>query len=97
MEKHAQRVPISQRGGEVIEPLVSALPPSYWISLHPSSILIFLSGDIMSSLKLTIFSPILPQVSSQWFVKMDGMAEQALDVVRKGELKILPEMFEKVW
>jgi len=28
---------------------------------------------------------------------MDGMAEQALDVVRKGELKILPDMFEKVW
>lgn len=25
VEKHAQRVPVSQRGGEVIEPLVSDL------------------------------------------------------------------------
>lgn len=37
------------------------------------------------------------QVSSQWFVKMDGMASQALGAVRSGELRILPDMFEKVW
>jgi hypothetical protein len=57
VEKHSQRVPISQRGGEVIEPLVS----------------------------------------TQWFVKMDDMAARALQVVRTGEVKILPERFEKTW
>lgn len=57
VEKHAQRVPISQRGGEVVEPLVS----------------------------------------TQWFLKMDGMASQALDVVRSGQVKIMPDMFEKIW
>jgi len=56
-ESHVQRVPRSQRGGEVIEPLVSA----------------------------------------QWFVRTEGMAKRALDVVHSGQMKILPERFEKVW
>jgi valyl-tRNA synthetase len=57
VEKHMQRVPISQRGGEVIEPLIS----------------------------------------SQWFVKMDGMAKKGLDAVRDGDIKILPQRYEKVY
>merc|ERR1719321_1428643 len=52
-----QRVPRSQRGGEVIEPMVS----------------------------------------TQWFVKMDGMAKKGLDAVRSGQTKIIPERFEKVY
>ena len=56
-EKHTQRVPRSQRGGEVIEPLVS----------------------------------------SQWFVRTRGMADQALEAVRSGETEIIPNRFEKVW
>ena len=43
VEDHTQRVPRSQRGGEVIEPMVS----------------------------------------TQWFVKMDGMAKKGLDAVRR--------------
>jgi len=54
---HTQRVPRSQRGGEVIEPMVSA----------------------------------------QWFVRMEGMGQQAVDAVRTGDITILPERFEKVW
>jgi len=54
---HLQRVPRSQRGGEVIEPLVS----------------------------------------SQWFVKMDSMAARAVRAVREGDIKIIPERFDKVW
>ena len=57
IEKHMQRVPISQRGGEVIEPMLS----------------------------------------SQWFVKMDGMAAKGCDAVRNGEIQIIPERFEKVY
>jgi valyl-tRNA synthetase len=56
-EKHLQRVPRSQRGGEIIEPMISP----------------------------------------QWFVKMDSMAKKAVDVVRNGELRIIPERFEKIW
>ena len=44
MEKHKQRVPRSDRTGEVIEPMIS----------------------------------------TQWFVKMDGMAEKGLQAVRSG-------------
>lgn len=54
---HMQRVPRSQRGGEVIEPMVS----------------------------------------SQWFVRMDGMAARAVNAVRDGDIKIIPERFDKVW
>ncbi|CAI5948456.1 unnamed protein product, partial [Closterium sp. NIES-65] len=55
-QPHVQRVPRSQRGGEVVEPLVSR----------------------------------------QWFVRMQPLAEPALEAARTGELKIIPERFEKV-
>ena len=57
VDPHTQRVPRSERSGEVIEPLIS----------------------------------------SQWFVKMDGMAKKGCDAVRDGSIKILPERFEKVY
>ena len=50
VEPHQQRVPRSQRGGEVIEPLVS----------------------------------------SQWFVKTEGMGAKALAAVEDGDIQILP-------
>jgi len=56
-DPHTQRVPRSQRGGEVIEPMVS----------------------------------------TQWFCRMGGMAEKSLEAVRSGEIKIIPERFEKTW
>ena len=57
VEPHSQRVPRSERSGEVIEPMIS----------------------------------------SQWFVKMDGMAKKGTEAVRKGEIQIIPERFEKVY
>ncbi|CAN0089102.1 unnamed protein product [Scytosiphon promiscuus] len=57
VEPHQQRVPRSQRGGEVIEPLVS----------------------------------------SQWFVKTEGMGAKALAAVEEKDIQILPERFNKVW
>jgi len=57
VDPHTQRVPRSQRRGEVIEPLVS----------------------------------------SQWFVKTEGMAEKALSAVREGGITILPKRIEKTW
>jgi valyl-tRNA synthetase len=56
-EKHMMVVPRSQRGGEVIEPLIS----------------------------------------EQWFVKMEPLAKKAIDAVRDGRIKIVPERFEKVY
>lgn len=57
VDPHTQRVPRSQRGGEVIEPLVS----------------------------------------SQWFVKTEGMGAKALKAVADGDIKIVPERFNKIW
>jgi valyl-tRNA synthetase len=56
-QPYSTRIPRSQRGGEVVEPLVS----------------------------------------TQWFVKMDGIAEKALNAVRNGEIQIVPERFTKVY
>ncbi len=56
-EKYTTRIPRSQRGGEVVEPLVS----------------------------------------TQWFVKMDAIAEKALKPVRDGDIKIVPERFTKIY
>ena len=57
VDPHTQRVPRSQRGGEVIEPLVS----------------------------------------SQWFVKTEGMGAKALDAVKNGDIQIVPRRFDKTW
>ena len=50
-------VPRSQRGGEIIEPLIS----------------------------------------TQWFLKIQPLAEKAIAAVRDGDIKIVPERFEKVY
>lgn len=57
VEDYATRIPRSQRGGEVVEPMLS----------------------------------------TQWFVKMDDIAEKALNAVRNGDITIVPERYEKVY
>jgi valyl-tRNA synthetase len=57
VDPHTQRVPRSQRGGEIIEPLVS----------------------------------------SQWFVKTEGMGAKALQAVQNGDIRIIPQRFDKTW
>jgi valyl-tRNA synthetase len=54
---HTHVVPRSQRGGEVVEPLMS----------------------------------------TQWFLKIKPLADKALDAVRDGRIKIVPERFEKIY
>ncbi len=56
-EPYLMNVPRSQRGGEIVEPLVS----------------------------------------TQWFIKMDKLAELAAESVRKGEINFVPERFTKVF
>lgn len=56
-EPYTLQIPRSQRGGEVIEPMIS----------------------------------------TQWFVRMESLAAPALEVVRNGQIKIVPERFEKVY
>lgn len=43
-----------------------------------------------------LYQVIEPLVSKQWFVTMEPLAEKALRAVEKGDLKIIPERFEKV-
>lgn len=56
-EPYLMNVPRSQRGGEIVEPLVS----------------------------------------TQWFIKMDKLAEMAAESVRKEEINFVPERFTKVF
>lgn len=37
------------------------------------------------------------QVRDQWFVKMQPLAEPALAAVSSGDIRIVPERFEKVY
>lgn len=57
VRSHRMVVPRSQRGGEVIEPLIS----------------------------------------TQWFLKMQPLAEKALEAVHSGQITLVPERFEKVY
>ncbi len=56
-EPYTTTIPRSQRGGEIVEPMIS----------------------------------------EQWFVKMETLASAGLDAVRTGQIKIVPERFEKVY
>ncbi len=56
-EPYRHKVPVSQRGGELVEPLIS----------------------------------------EQWFVNIKPLAEKAIQAVRDGRIKIVPERFEKVY
>jgi valyl-tRNA synthetase len=56
-EPYTMQVPRSQRGGEIVEPMVS----------------------------------------TQWFVKMKPLAQPALEAVRRGDIRIVPERFTKVY
>ena len=56
-EPYLMNVPRSQRGGEIVEPLVS----------------------------------------TQWFVKMDSLAEMAAESVRNGDVQFVPDRFTKVF
>lgn len=38
-----------------------------------------------------------PRVSTQWFVKMEPLAKPAVEVVRKGEVKFIPERMDKIY
>ncbi len=38
-----------------------------------------------------------PRVSKQWFVKMKPLAEPAIEVVKSGETKFIPERFDKIY
>ena len=38
-----------------------------------------------------------PKVSKQWFVKMEPLANPAIDAVKKGDTKFVPQRFEKVY
>jgi valyl-tRNA synthetase len=56
-EPYRTTIPRSQRGGEIVEPMIS----------------------------------------TQWFVKIEPLAKAAIEAVRDGRIKIIPERFEKVY
>ena len=38
-----------------------------------------------------------PRISKQWFVKMESLAKPAIDAVKNGETKFVPERFDKIY
>ena len=38
-----------------------------------------------------------PMISTQWFVKIESLAKAALEAVKDGRIKIVPERFEKIY
>ena len=42
-------------------------------------------------------SKVEPTISEQWFVKMEKLAKPAIDVVREGKIKFVPERFDKIY
>ena len=42
-------------------------------------------------------SVVEPRVSKQWFVKMEPLAKPAIEAVRSGEIRFIPERFDKIY
>ena len=42
-------------------------------------------------------SKVEPKISKQWFVKMESLAKPAIQAVRSGEIKFIPERFDKTY
>lgn len=42
-------------------------------------------------------TPIEPLISKQWFVKMDKLAKPAIDAVKSGKIKFIPERYKKIY
>ena len=42
-------------------------------------------------------STVEPRVSKQWFVKMDELAGPAIECVKSGKTKFVPERFNKIY
>ena len=42
-------------------------------------------------------SKVEPKISEQWFVKMESLAKPAIDVVKNGQIKFVPERFDKIY
>jgi valyl-tRNA synthetase len=38
-----------------------------------------------------------PRISKQWFCNMQSMAKASTDAVRNGQLRLVPERFDKIW
>ena len=38
-----------------------------------------------------------PRISMQWFMKMDELAKPAIEVVKSGKIKFVPERFDKLY
>ncbi|HXK83022.1 MAG TPA: valine--tRNA ligase [Clostridiales bacterium] len=38
-----------------------------------------------------------PRISMQWFVKMEPLAKPAIEAVKKGDIRFVPERFEKIY
>ena len=38
-----------------------------------------------------------PLIKQQWFVKMDELAKPAIEAVKNGDLKFVPERFDKIY
>lgn len=38
-----------------------------------------------------------PRISMQWFMKMDELAKPAIDIVKSGKIKFVPERFERTY
>ena len=54
-------------------------------------------GSVRIIIPLRIVTQVVePLVSKQWFVTMKPLADKALQAVEDGELRIIPDRFEKV-
>jgi len=42
-------------------------------------------------------TPIEPQISTQYFLKMKRLAQSAIEVVKKGKIKIIPQRYKKIY
>lgn len=79
-EKHKMRVPRSQRGGEVIEPMVS----EQW----------FVRMEVSFRMSYSLY--LMGRIVGLWWVCGQGMAQKAVEAAQNRDIVFVPERFDKV-
>ena len=89
-ENNKMRLGICSRSGDIIEPY---LTPQWLVYIHTHTH----THTIVIHLHPHTHTHTHTHIHPHRYVNCEGMAKEALDAVREGELKILPAMHEVTW
>jgi valyl-tRNA synthetase len=89
---------VNEHGGPYIGQDRFDARKNMWLDMHAADLVIKEEPYMMSIPRSQRGGEIIePMISTQWFVRIQPLAEAALEAVRNGRIRIIPDRFEKVY